>query len=972
MTARRLNQLSQEIGNVIVCEGHCPLNMSMSGHCWYIEEGIVDVFLIEMTDGIDQHAPQHLLRAKAGRFLPGIAEYRDVNTFSLIAKGLPGTKLRQLSNSDLDALENDELAAHVDEWLTDISAALVRDIRPLPRQNALLVAGKENEPLAGILSTRDGVVWVEKTSSGHCLYLNLVELGGIGQETDCSLIPITSNSWLNALSEVEVSTHTSAVLAHRGSLLEELAGFHEKMFALTRINRNLATVDRANIERDRMTHQKIKEESARTELYDVIKRTRKQTDTEYDCSLYQVLEVVGKRENINFIFPESNGVKVHPEDRTVLKEVIDISGVRARQISLKSEDRWWIGDSGSIVAYRNSDGQPIALVPGKLGNYLEVDPVNNTTIRVTADVAENYQPDGWMFYGTLPPRKVGKKDLFSLARRGIVGDFVRVIFAGILGGLITLAPAISVGIVVDEIFATGDKGLLYLITSMLVVLALIGALLHVFKGLAMQRLEVKAASRLDAAFWDRLIRIPQQILSRFPASDLAKRGLAFQSMRDEDWLVMTNAVMSIVFLLPMFFITYLYDPAMGWAAIILGAIYFGVTIGLSLLQMLPYERVKKHEQRVARSLLQIVSGIRKLRVDHAERIAYSNVAEEFRKQKQEELKLSEAKEYLSSFSAVLPLLTAAVLILCVSVLGESTLSVGEFLVIFFLFTTFQFAVSNLASSMDAFVAFLPAQRQVLPILEETPQNDVLGEPVNTLSGEIVFDNISFRYSPDGPWVLEDVTLRARPGEFVAITGESGSGKSTLFRLALGLEQPEIGAVYYDGRDLKSLNIKQLRTHIGTVPQNVQTVPEDIWDNIVGENSHLTTDDAWDAAKFAAIDDEIRKMPLGMLTNVGSGMRVLSGGESQRILIAHAIVDNPLFVFFDEATNWLDNAKQAEVMKNFMSLTSTRLVIAHRLSTLIDADRIYVLDAGKVVQEGSYDELMSTEGKFRELVQRQLA
>ena len=234
----------------------------------------------------------------------------------------------------------------------------------------------------------------------------------------------------------------------------------------------------------------------------------------------------------------------------------------------------------------------------------------------------------------------------------------------------------------------------------------------------------------------------------------------------------------------------------------------------------------------------------------------------------------------------------------------------------------------------------------------------------------MFDRVTFRYVPDGPLILDNVSIKARPGEFVAIAGESGAGKSTLFRLALGVNQPTSGAIYFDRRDLRQLNVKQLRRKIGAVPQEVQLHPQDIWDNIVGEQDDASADAVWQAARTAAVDEEIAAMPMGMLTCVGDSSSVTSGGESQRIMIARALMRNPRILLFDEATNWLDNETQARIMENLAQMTSTRIVIAHRLSTLRQADRIYVLDAGKVVQEGTFAELTMVEGVFRDLVRHQ--
>ena len=312
------------------------------------------------------------------------------------------------------------------------------------------------------------------------------------------------------------------------------------------------------------------------------------------------------------------------------------------------------------------------------------------------------------------------------------------------------------------------------------------------------------------------------------------------------------------------------------------------------------------------------------------------------------------------------------MILAATFPGRETITVGDFFVVYLLFMLFLTGVSRLGASFSAVAAIIPALEQVRPFLTEIPETSVDGEPVETLGGEIVFDHVSFQYDPDGPLILDDVSIHARPGEFIAIAGESGAGKSTLFQLALGLGQPSAGAVYYDGRDLKHLNIKQVRRQIGAVPQKVQLHPQDLWDNIVGDYEKATVEDAWHAAKLAAVDRDIAAMPMGMLTNVGNSASVTSGGESQRITIAHALIRNPRILLLDEATNWLDNDSQSKIMVNLMGLTSTRIVIAHRLSTLRQADRIYVLRFGKVVQEGSFTELVATEGVFQDLVHRQMA
>jgi ABC-type bacteriocin/lantibiotic exporter with double-glycine peptidase domain len=239
-----------------------------------------------------------------------------------------------------------------------------------------------------------------------------------------------------------------------------------------------------------------------------------------------------------------------------------------------------------------------------------------------------------------------------------------------------------------------------------------------------------------------------------------------------------------------------------------------------------------------------------------------------------------------------------------------------------------------------------------------------------LSGEIEVSHVSFRYDPEGPAILHDISFKARAGEFVAIVGPSGSGKSTLLRLLLGFETPASGAIYYDGHDLAALDITAVRRQLGVVLQSSRVIPGTIFENIVGSSS-FSLDDAWTAASKAGLAEDIESMPMGMHTFLGEGTSTLSGGQRQRLLIARAIVSRPRIILFDEATSALDNRTQAIVTASLDQLQATRVVIAHRLSTIVNADRILVMHTGRIVQSGTYAQLLEESGPFVELAQRQL-
>ena len=447
--------------------------------------------------------------------------------------------------------------------------------------------------------------------------------------------------------------------------------------------------------------------------------------------------------------------------------------------------------------------------------------------------------------------------------------------------------------------------------------------------------------------------------------------MTIQILRDKVQGVIADSVLSIIFLSPALMLIFAYDVMLGGLALILSLLSLVVTVAVGSRQVSPHNRVLQSEQRLTGKLFQLINAVAKLRIEGAEGSAFAVWAREYRELKSAELEAGASDTHLKAFGAALPLLSTAAIAAAVSVTDQATLTVGDFLVIFTLFMLFQSTVVRLGESFSAIAAVMPTLARIRPFLAQIPETSVDGDPVGTLGGEILFDHVSFRYAPEGLLIFDDVSIRARPGEFVAIAGESGAGKSTLFRLALGLDHPISGAVYYDERDLRHLNIKQLRRQIGAIPQEIQLHPEDLWDNIVGDRAEMTGEDAWHAARMAVVDREISAMPMGMMTSVGACASVMSGGESQRIMIAHALLGNPRIMFMDEVTNWLDNESQTKIMQNLGKLSATRIVIAHRLSTLRHADRIYVMRSGKVVQEGTYDELVAAQGVFQDLVRRQM-
>ena len=964
-------ELAARWGKSVPCAGNLPVKLDDPDSVWSIEQGAVDLFLVEFKNGVEQTAPQHLLRAEAGRLLPGVAPDEEDTTLSLIAKGLPGTVLNRVPAAKLSQVNPAELARQADTWLSGVADTLSRYATYRPRPNALAESGQTQTLGPGTLSVRRGVVWVSQPPGGASLFMDLIdcaEIRGVGS-TGETMMALTQAAWLTLSGEATITTKSSETLAAEGKLLPALSTFHAVAFALERLNRRLAVVDSANLERARTSSRRVAEEAARRRLFNIYDIPDEQDAAASDMALTEAVQIIGRHEGIEFTVPAPSGTFGSPVG---LVDILDASGVRARRVQLSAKEKWWRGDSHAMLAFRAEDERPVALLPGMFGRYREVDPVSKRSVRVTPARADSFKEDAWMFYRPLPSGSAEPADLLRLGLHGSAADLLRLVISGLPGGLIKLAPAFALGFVANHVARGGSAGSLYTVALALAGLGLLGALLHLLQGTAMMRLEGRSSSRVEAAFWDRLLRLPRTTLHRYPAGDLAMSGMTFQNLRDGLQGTLADSVLSLIFLLPVFAVIFFYDTMLGIIALAFSLASLLVTAALGWGQVSSYGRMMSAVRRAAGNLFQIIRGISKLRVENAEGSAFAISAKDYREQKRAEFDLGALEGQLQALGAALPFLAGAVLLGAVAAGGDRDFPVGDFLVVYTVFIVFQAAVTRLGESIGVIAAMRPAFDQMRPMLAAEPETAVEGEPVEHLGGEILFDHISFRYDPDGPLILDEVTIRAHPGEFVAIAGESGAGKSTLFRLALGVDHPTAGAVYYDGRDLRHLNLKQVRRKIGVVPQSVQLHPQDLWDNIVAHHEEASTEEAWKAARAAQIEREIKAMPMGMMTMVGTSGTVLSGGESQRITIARSLMRNPRIMLLDEATNWLDNQSQAQVMQNLAILTSTRIVIAHRLSTLQHADRIYVLQAGRVVQTGSFKELMEVGGVFRELVKRQIA
>ena len=961
----RLAELAVSLGEP-PSGGDTLLRLDDKDAAWFVERGGVDVFLVEYRDGAVASSFKHVLRAGPGRLVFGVGEADGRETLAAVARALPGTALRRVRpEALLRHGAGEDVADQVDAWIAAFSAAVARDVELCPHPEKLLGRGEEVEAELGcVLAADQGLVWA--TAAGA----ETVEFIGADHALPAGplAIPLTLESWIRLDAPARLTGRSSRDLHAAERLLPALAEFHRLALDAERFNRRLSLVDEANLQVSRARRRRHDAARARRELFGVLAGDLPAADTAE--ALHAALESIGTYEGIDFRFPDDRGAP-----RTVassLQDILHASGVRCRQVRLADDDRWWRGDSGALLAFRRADGRPVALLPGGWGRYRLVDPGSGRSTRVTRERAAALAPVAWCFYRPLrPDRPAGAADLLRLGGRHLLPDGLRLLSAGMAAGLALLTPAVAAGLLADVVIPAGAGGVLVQTTAALVVLAATATLLQMQQGAALMRIEGRVAARLGGATWDRLLGLSRRFFERFTPGDLIVRVAVFQVLREQIAGTVAAALQSVVFLLPAFVLIFLYDAGLGLWSFGLGLLSLAAVVSLGLRQIGPHRQFNRMRRQISSDLFQFINGIGKLRALGAEDSAFARWARGYREQQHARIRISRLSEHLVAFSTAVPAIGGAALFGAVLWSDPASVMVGDFLVVYAAAMIFYAAIVGLGQSSEALAGIFPAAEQAGPILEALPQTPAAGGAQVELRGEIRFDHVSFSYAKGDRPVLDDVSWHARPGEFVAIVGETGSGKSTLLRLALGLDEPAVGTVYLDGRDLAHLDRRAVRRQVGVVVQDGILQQGNVLDNIIGVSNQRTIDDAWQAARLADVDRDIRAMPMGMFTVVGGG-GTFSGGQAQRIRIAAALVGNPRILLLDEATSWLDARSQAKVMESIHDLAVTRIVIAHRLSTIRHANRIYVLSSGRIIQQGGFDELFEQEGVFREMMRRQIA
>jgi len=931
---------------------------------WLVRQGAVDVFAVPVQDGGAVGPRQHLARVEAGQALFGVAPLPpDAGSIGLLAVGVAGTQLQPFSPDGLAAPGSGlDVAALVDAWVTVLSDGLTGHAPPAGA--AAATPGSEVTAAAGqSVGAGAPVVWLGVTS-GAASYLGDESLSPLGTG---GCVALTPRTWLVAREDTGAAVVDTAAVLQSGELWPALGAFHDLLMERLALEAGRAADGaRERLERQAQADRRLVGGAVERLARVLQPRQFAEAATVTGDPFLEACALVAGASGLVMAPPSAPIEAATPGER--LELLGRVSDFRVRRVVLTGD--WWREDNGPLLAFRVEGQQPVALLPRSPGRYVVVDPQDGKPVAVDRKVAAAVGGLAFTFYRVFPERALSVWDLLRFGRRGSGRDLLAVLWVGALGGLVALVTPIATGIVFQTLIPTADRMRLIQMTVGLIVAALAAGVFEVVRATALLRFSGKVEASLQAAIWDRVLNLPAPFFRGYSSGDLALRANAIELIQQIMTGIVISAVLSAVFSVFSLLLLFYYSVWLAIVATVVILLVLVVAAGANWVQLRRQREVLRIQGAISGLVFQLIGGMAKLRVAAAEPRAFAAWARDFAEQRRLAYKGRQIANGVTVFTGVWIVLASLVLFGAIVFWIGPGFNAADFLAFSAAFGQFFTAVLAMTAAVTASLSVVPLYERARPILQTMPEVGAARSDPGPLRGAIELSHVSFRYSPEAPLALHDVALAVKPGQFVAFVGPSGSGKSTLFRMLLGFETPSGGAIFYDGRDLAGLDLRAVRRQIGVVLQNGRVMAGSIFENIVG-TAPLTQDDAWEAARGAGLEEDIKAMPMGMQTFIAEGAATLSGGQRQRLMIARAIVRKPRILLFDEATSALDNETQAIVSKSLAALNATRIVIAHRLSTIVKADRIFVIDGGRVVESGTYDELMALNGAFAALAKRQL-
>ena len=681
---------------------------------------------------------------------------------------------------------------------------------------------------------------------------------------------------------------------------------------------------------------------------------------------YRALQFLCGRMQIPLIDPQELLVRCGKDPDVV--QIARASRIICRSVVL--EPNWHRSDCGGLIS--KIDDEIVACIPGKKGKYELYRTSDGSTVPLSDELAATVSPQAFSIGRTLPLTALTKKDVLRFCKASISSrDLIPVAVLALVCALIgVLLPTLN-QMIYDDYIPLGDVGNLVQIIVVMLSFMIGNVFFSVVKNLFDFRLTSRIGNELQNALYHRLFHLPESFFRAYDSADLGQRvmrvGATATQIANTVIITGISALFSIVYLVRMFS----YSAKLSWIGLAMYLVYALVIVWITSLTHKREAAIAESDAQASSRLYQYLNAVDKIRMAGVEDRALLSYMQPYARQQNEEIKLGHLVSAKEALSCIVSTIFSMVLYLII-VKNKIGLSIGAFVAFNTAFGSFNGALNALVNEALALYQEKETVSRFWPLFEATPEDDGSKEVPGEMSGGLSLEHVSFAYEAGGKYILNDLSIHFRPGEYVGIVGPSGCGKSTLLKLLLGFETPQSGIVTVDGKDLRSLDKGAYRRNLGVVLQNGKLISGSIHENITITAPHVKMARVNEVIDQVGLREDIKQMPMGIHTVLSESSNTISGGQQQRILIARAIVGSPKILIFDEATSALDNITQAAVSSNLDKMKVTRIVVAHRLSTIKNCDRILVLKDGSVAEEGNYETLMARQGLFYALASRQIA
>lgn len=949
----RIAQLLRDVlGQHATPVGGSTVSLDDETHALLVLSGSVDLFVTP----VDLARP--VAWFNAGRVGPGsiIPQVSPVDDSMLVARPTPGAEVVRIAVADLVEVEHEVLGAALDPVLLALGYAVSTEFHP--RDATLLDRPKVTIGVSNSATVSHSPRWIISVDADSIV-------NRWGSETPHSqTIWITPVDWLNVPSGATCITASSASLGP--ALLPAVQSDMSRWLHAAVNQRRQLDVIESERTRSRAHADKALEQKAEIELARVLAGTDERRARLIDADpAYAAVALVG--DLLGFSTSPARAADISRRTDPV-SAVVRASHLRERTVRL--EGGWFKNDVGTLVGFLKEGMRPVVL--RRSGSTYIIDDPSTHTIRAVDEVTNmEIYFEARMLYAPLPEESVSGLNLLKFGLAGSRGDVIALGSTGLLIALLGLLTPILTGRILGTFVPRAAREEISQWSIILIAVAFVIAALSTVQNLAALRLEGRIDMNAQAGIWDRLMALPTPFFRRNSIGQLAAASLGVNGIRDAMSGLAVQSVLAFIMGLANLGLMLYYDVILGLIALIVVGFGAAVSVKIGTDQIRVQRTVNDAMNEASSTTFQLMSGISKLRVASAEERAYAYWSRQFADLRRKSYTARRIQNRLVVFNAGYAIIAPGLIFAFIGLVRDGVFPVATFLTFNVAFLMFLASTLQLTGTGITLLNIVPMFEKLQPILTGQPEiRSDLADP-GELRGRLDVSHLTFTYEPGQPPVLDDVSFHAEPGEFVALVGPSGCGKSTLLRMLLGFETPDSGSVQYDSQDLSTLDVGAVRRQCGVVLQQGQLFAGDILSNIVG-SSTFSVEDAWEAAEMAGMKEDIEHMPMGMNTLLSEGASTLSGGQRQRLMIARALLARPRIIYFDEATSALDNRTQSIVTESMHRLNATRVVIAHRLSTIKEADRIVVMQRGRVVQMGTYDELIDQDGLFRSLANRQIA